>query len=204
MPAPNPVCNVINEVSTEKLLCCGETNCRVNENSLLCAPPEYLTYCHDIGNFEICQQTVQGSGICQYKNDKNKPYCVWAEKELYHPANDRIISERNFTEGTYAPIYQRQRAWIVNRYKLEEASINANKYVCCDTEKCACCVTKVGDCSTFLNNSLAITCHNLFNPFLNTNARRHCVFAGVENGKQFDFYVNYPPLIEVGASNNSE
>jgi hypothetical protein len=110
MPTLNPICKVSSEVPTEKLLCCDENNCRVNEVSLTCGSHEYLTNCHEISDLETCQQTEQGTGpVCQYKNDKNKLLCLWAEKEPTHP-DGRVLSERNFTEGSYALIHQRQRA----------------------------------------------------------------------------------------------
>ena len=77
MPTPNPICKVANEFPTEKLLCCDENNCRVNEVSLTCGVHEYLTNCHNIGDLEACQQAEQGEGpVCQYKNDKNKLLCL--------------------------------------------------------------------------------------------------------------------------------
>jgi hypothetical protein len=194
MPTPNSICKVINEFPTEQLLCCDENNCRTNEVSLTCDSHEYLTNCHEISDLETCQQTEQGTGpVCQYKNDKNKLLCLWAEKEPTHP-DGRALSERNFTDGPYALIHQRQRAWMLDRRKLKESNLGSS-WACCDAEKCNCCVANINDCTNLPQKSTAIWCHPLFNPILNINAPRHCAFGGVEginnNDTAVGFFLNY-------------
>jgi hypothetical protein len=104
------ICNVTNDFPVDKLLCCGESECKLAPPSLICSSGEIMANCHNISTYEPCQERTdeQAQKSCQYKNDSNNAYCLTIDLTNPLGANSELS---RFEEGAEdADIHRRQRA----------------------------------------------------------------------------------------------
>src|SRR6266540_2747193 len=146
-------CESIKNSPTNKLLCCGKAECKLNNNLDLtaCDKGEYrgfdmiLAKCHKISDIKDCEHRKDGkaANICgRYKDDPSKVYCLTMDLTIPSNQVNGILFSSDRPPGLGVTEEDRIKArrardWTFNRQEQGESLDNAA--ACCNLDNCNGC-----------------------------------------------------------------